>query len=56
MVGDHQADEQASYDNMPEGLQQTENGEAMERAAENLQSAADALDDAQRAITEAIEG
>ncbi len=39
-------EEQDSFDNMPEGLQQGEKGEAMESAIEALSSAVDNLESA----------
>lgn len=39
--------EQDKYDNMPEGLQSSEKGEAMQAAADALSSAADSADDGQ---------
>lgn len=39
-------DEQAGYDNLPEGFQQAERGQAMEAAAGHLSEAADSLDEA----------
>ena len=39
-------DERESYDNMPEGLQSSENGIASEDAQENLEAAIDALEEA----------
>lgn len=55
-VTDYAAEEQESFDNLPEGLQQSERGQAIETAAEQLSEAANALDDAQRAIEEATTG
>ena len=43
--GEH-TDEQDKFDNMPEGLQQGENGQEMERCIEQLDSAMGALDEA----------
>lgn len=39
-------DEQEAYDNMPEGLQVSENGMISEEAQENLDSAIEALEEA----------
>lgn len=36
-------EEQEKYDNMPEGLQDSERGQAIQEAADNLQQAADDL-------------
>lgn len=38
-----QEEEQEKYDNMPEGLQESERGEAIQAAADNLQEAYDDL-------------
>lgn len=46
-------EEQDGFDNMPEGLQQGERGQAMELAVENLGSAGDALDEAISYLEEA---
>ena len=42
MVAD---DEQEAFDNLPEGLQQSERGQTMEETAENLQEWAETLAD-----------
>ena len=39
-----QNDEQEAYDNLPESLQYSERGEAMESAIENLESAYNEID------------
>lgn len=39
-------DEQNAYDNMPEGLQESENGMISVEAQENLEAAIDSLEDA----------
>lgn len=39
-------EEQGKYDNMPEGLQQGENGEKMNQAIEDLSSAESSLEEA----------
>jgi hypothetical protein len=38
-------EEQDAFDNMPEGLQMSEKGEAMEEAIENLEEALSSLED-----------
>ena len=38
-------EEQEKYDNLPEGLQDSERGQAIQEAADNLQQAADDLQD-----------
>lgn len=40
-----QEDEQDKYDNLPEGLQESERGEAMMEAADNLENAVSALEE-----------
>lgn len=40
-LGDLASDEQGKFDNMPEGLQQSDNGQAIETAAQTLSEAAD---------------
>lgn len=40
-----QEEETEKYDNMPEGIQDSEKGDAMTEAIENLESAAESLDD-----------
>lgn len=46
-------DEQEGFYNMTEGLQQTERGQAMEEAAENLGCAIDSIDEAVSFIEDA---
>ena len=38
-------EEQGAFDNLPEGLQYSERGEAMEEAISNLEEAYDGMDD-----------
>ena len=38
-------DEQDKFDNMPEGLQESERGEAMQEAIEQLETACENLDE-----------
>lgn len=45
-IEDLQLEEQEAFDNMPESLQQSERGQASEAAADALQSAYDAADEA----------
>ena len=40
------SEEEDKFDNMPEGLQESERGEAMQEAIENLESATDSLQEA----------
>lgn len=49
-----QSDEQDSYDNMPEGLQSGDRGQAAEQAASELQEAVDSLDGALANIETAV--
>lgn len=48
-------EEQDSYDNLPESLQQSERGEKMESAIDNLESAASSIDDVIEYLQESIE-
>ena len=48
-------EEQDSYDNLPEGLQMSERGEASQRAAEELSNAVSNLDDVLTALESAME-
>lgn len=45
-IEDMQQDQQEKHDNMPEGLQDTERGEALEEAANELEEAASNIDSA----------
>ena len=45
-------EEQDKFDNMPEGLQESERGEAMQEAIEQLGTACDNLDEAISALQE----
>ncbi len=49
------SDEQDAFDNMPESLQSSDRGQAMEEALGRLQEAIDALESAQESLTEAFE-
>lgn len=49
-------DEQSKLDNMPEGLQESERGEAMQEAIDNLESASSSLEDAIDYLNEIIGG
>jgi len=44
LIEDALCEEEESFDNLPEGLQQSERGEAMEAAKDNMQEAIDELD------------
>lgn len=48
--------EQDAFDNMPEGLQQSERGETMEQAIEAIATAIDGLEQAREAVDEAVAG
>lgn len=48
-------DEQDAFDNMPEGLQQSEKGEKAENAISRLDDALSAVDDIESALIEASE-
>ena len=47
--------EQEAFDNMPEGLQSSERGEAMESAISSLEEAYDSVDSAVCSLEEAME-
>lgn len=48
-------DEQDAYDNLPESLQESEKGEVMTNAIDNIQTAIDYLDDARSCLQDATE-
>ena len=48
-------EEQEAFDNLPEGIQASERGEAMETAVYNLEEAYDNLDSVIDSLTESIE-
>lgn len=48
-------EEQEAFDNLPEGIQASERGEAMETAAYNLEEAYDYMDSVIDSLTESIE-
>lgn len=48
-------EEREAFENLPEGIQYSERGEAMEEAADNLQEQADALQDILDALSEVTE-
>lgn len=48
-------EEQDAYDNMPEGLQQSDRGTASEQAASNLDQAAYSLQEVDSLLTDAAE-
>jgi len=50
-----QNEEQDAFDNMPEGLQQSERGQASENAANALDNALSAFDDIDSSLNEALE-
>lgn len=54
-VEELQNEEQEAYDNMPEGLQQSERGEKAEQAASALDNALTAFDDIESSLNEALE-
>lgn len=51
-----QEEEQEKLDNMPEGLQESERGEAMQEAIENLEAAVGSLEEAIDYLNEIVEG
>ena len=46
-IDDLETEERDCFDNLPEGLQMSEKGEAMETAADNLETARDYINDAE---------
>lgn len=48
-------DEQEKFDNLPEGLQQAERGQAMEEAVGYLEEAADKLEEAAQALRDLLD-
>ena len=48
------SEEQEAYDNLPEGIQDSERGETMYNAIDNLESALSSLEEAQDYILEAV--
>ena len=51
-LADVQSQEQEAFDNMPEGLQASEKGQAVEEAADNLQTACDDLENVVSSLNE----
>lgn len=49
-------EEQSKFDNMPEGLQESERGEAIQEAIDNLESASGSLEEAIDYLNEIIGG
>lgn len=49
------SDEQAAYDNLPESLQESERGEAMQMAIEAMESAIESCEEAEGSLEEAQE-
>jgi hypothetical protein len=49
-------DEECKFDNMPEGLQESERGETMQESIENLESASSSLEEAIDYLNEITEG
>ena len=49
-------DEECKFDNMPEGLQESERGEAIQEAIDNLESASSSLEEAIDYLNEIVEG
>lgn len=47
------SEEEFSFDNMPEGIQESEKGDKSQEAIENLQSAIDSIDEAIDYLTDA---
>lgn len=53
-VDDLAMEERDGFDNLPEGLQMSERGEAMEMAADNLDNARDYVDDASSNVDDVV--
>lgn len=53
-VSQHHADEEGKYENMPEGLKASENGQKLEEIVSNLDTAKTKLEEARDALDEAI--
>ena len=49
------SDEQDAYDNLPESLQESERGEAMQAAIDAMESAMDSCEEAESSLEEAQE-
>lgn len=49
-------DEECKFDNMPESLQESERGDVMQAAIDNLESAASSLEEAIDYLNEIVEG
>ena len=54
-LGELQQEEQDAYDNLPESLQDSERGERIQEAAENMEYAATSIDEVIDYINNAIE-
>lgn len=54
-VEELQGEEQDAFDNMPEGLQQSERGQASEQAADALDTALSAFDEVESALDDAAQ-
>lgn len=48
-----QSDEQDAYDNMPEGLRESDRGQAAEEACSNLENALSAFDEIESCLNDA---
>jgi GTP1/Obg family GTP-binding protein len=55
-IEEMQETEQDKLDNMPESLQESERGEVMQAAIDNLESAASSLEEAIDYLNEIVEG
>lgn len=55
-IEEMQETEQDKLDNMPESLQESERGDVMQAAIDNLESAASSLEDAIDYLNEIVEG
>ena len=51
-----QCDEEEKFDNLPEGIQDSERGEEFQEAIENLESSASSIEEAIDYLNEILEG
>lgn len=54
-IADIGMEEEEAYDNLPEGIQESDRGEAMQEAVDNLEIAGDTFDDIIEYLNEAAQ-
>lgn len=54
-IADIGMEEEEAYDNLPEGIQESDRGEAMQEAVDNLEMAGDTFDDIIEYLNEAAQ-